>query len=126
MTVKSEGGSIDFVRALAAALRPELPIKVAGTRSAERDVLRTALAQRDMFQAYALVVRAEAQLQDKPERELAARLKETLAEILQSLFLTAEEHDLLLRSLPDSIPKLAVREQQPLPEPVNQWNRTSC
>ncbi len=105
VSIKREGGALDFVGTLAAALRPDLPLKIAARRSSGRDVLRTALAQRDMFQTYALLVRAEAQLQANRDKDQAVRLKAALAEILQSLFLTVEEHDLLLQSLPDSLPK---------------------
>jgi hypothetical protein len=104
VTIKTESGAHDFVNALAAALPAGLPAMVV-RRSQDRDVLRTALAQRDMFQTYALVVRAEAQLRTSRDKELVVRLKQGLAQILQSLFLTADEHASLVGSVPKSLPK---------------------
>ena len=102
--LNGEDEAIRFLAELARAF-PSGAVRRSGvTASSPCQALRKAIAQRDLFQTYAVVLRAEKKLQAKDHQRFAARVRASLTSLLRQLLLEVDELQMLRSSRPTSLP----------------------
>ena len=97
-------GAADLIRCLAETLDPEM--KQISRVSVPRtpDVLRKALAQRDLLQTYSLLLAAARKLDDEESRARVSRLEDVIATALEATLLTDSDYQSLVAELPKALP----------------------
>jgi hypothetical protein len=102
--LNSEDEASEFLAELTEVLPAGAARRSSVRASSPCEALRKAIAQRDLLQTYAVVLRAEKKLRRQSHQQLARRLRASLAGLLHPLLLEADELQMLQSLRPTSLP----------------------